>query len=33
MQQVFIGREKELADLEELYLQERFLYQIGRAHV
>ena len=24
MQQVFIGREKELADLEELYLQERF---------
>lgn len=24
MQEVFIGREKELADLEELYLQERF---------
>ena len=24
MREVFIGREKELADLEELYLQERF---------
>ena len=24
MQEVFIGREKELADLEELYLQGRF---------
>lgn len=24
MPEVFIGREKELADLEELYLQERF---------
>ena len=24
MQEVFIGREKELADLEELYIQERF---------
>lgn len=24
MQELFIGREKELADLEELYLQERF---------
>lgn len=24
MQEVFIGREKELADLEELYLQDKF---------